>query len=273
MKSANLLRILAPGSFAWCSVFSEDCLKGNPTFVIRLSSWGDVRQLAAVAQCLGNHETTFFTLNDGILQIRWFAADKEVPLCGHGALAVASILESVLNDGNALPVLNHENKLWLLKQSGNPFIVLRRPLLIQISTEQFRVGAPVVEAFDVGRDYLLILKDEESLRRFRPIPGALESLDKIGCILSAPSSSGTAAFRFFAPRAGITEDRASGSVIPSLVEYWKQKGRAAPYTFYQESGYSIRIKAEENDRGIAVGGDVIILGVGGLASSIWSART
>jgi predicted PhzF superfamily epimerase YddE/YHI9 len=113
-----------------------------------------------------------------------------------------------------------------------------------------------VQAFDAGRDYLLILEDEETLKCFDPKQAGLERLAKIGCIISSPCKSGTASFRFFAPRVGIQEDRASGSVVPALMEYWAS-GEPGDHVFSQESGHGIKIRARWLDERVALTGEVL----------------
>jgi hypothetical protein len=100
------------------------------------------------------------------------------------------------------------------------------------------------------------LEDEYALKNFNPQAAGVQALDKIGCIISSPSASSTAAFRFFAPRVGIQEDRASGSVIPALVAYWGGD-RSGSYVFSQESGHNIQIQARQFGDRIGVSGEVL----------------
>lgn len=224
--------------------------------MFRLKSWPGADDLGALARFTGVEEATFVVFEDGVLEMRWFAGHREVPLCGHGALAAAAVLLPWLQEGELREVRNLPGKLWLSRFGGAPYIVLGRTPLTEISPSKIDAGISLVRAFDAGRDYLLIVDSEDALRRFDPRAASLERLDKIGCILASPSSSATAAFRFFAPRAGIMEDRASGSVIPALVEYWGGKG-TGDFCFHQESGHGIAIRARRLQERIAVSGEVL----------------
>jgi predicted PhzF superfamily epimerase YddE/YHI9 len=243
------------GEFAWCSVFSPELSDGNQTIVIRLKSWLDPAELGAMGEFVGHGEVTFVVLEQDRLEMRWFAGRREVPLCGHGALAASAVLLPQLKNGELREVHNLPGKLWLSRLGDVPYVVFPRARLAEIPVQEVDVGIPLAHAFDAGRDYLLIMdSDEAALRNFDP--AMAKRLDKIGCILSSRSESATASFRFFAPRVGITEDRASGSVIPALVEYWG-RDRSSPYTFHQESGHDIKIRAQQTGDKIGLTGEVL----------------
>jgi predicted PhzF superfamily epimerase YddE/YHI9 len=243
------------GEFVWCAVFSPNPSDGNQTVVIRLQSWPERHVLGEIAQFIG-HETTFVVFEQGKLEMRWFAGQNEVPLCGHCALAAASVFEAALKRDELLEVSNARSKLWLARVGDEPHVVFPGACLTEVPVEDFKLGVPLVRVFDAGRDYLLVLKDEDALKNFNPQAAGVQALGKIGCIISSPSASSTAAFRFFAPRVGIQEDRASGSVIPALVAYWG-RDRSGSYIFSQESGHNIRIRARQLDDRIGVSGEVL----------------
>lgn len=255
---ANSIRPAIPeiGEFVWCSVFSPRIYDGNQSIVIRLNSWPAKEWLCSTAAFLGKTETSFFVLGPNGLEIRWFAGDHEVPLCGHCALAVNAVLLPMLQDGELREVTNLGGRLWLSRHEGHPYIVLKAISLSPVPDEAVPLGGKVVRAFDAGRDYLVILEDEETLRNFDPKKAGIERLAKIGCIISSPSKSGTAAFRFFAPRVGIQEDRASGSVVPALMQYWA-RGTPGEHIFNQESGHDIKIRARWLGDRVALTGEVL----------------
>jgi predicted PhzF superfamily epimerase YddE/YHI9 len=257
------MQTLEAGEFAWCAVFSPHLSEGNQTVVIRLQSWPERRVLGAMARFVG-HETTFVVFEQDKLEMRWFAGQHEVPLCGHCALAACAVFASRLKDNELLEVNNLRGKLWLSRMGHEAHVVFPAARLTEVPAGSFALGIPVLRAFDAGRDYLFILENEDLLKKFDPQAAGIEDLDKIGCIVSSPSLSSTAAFRFFAPRVGIKEDRASGSVIPALMEYWVQ-GKPDEHSFHQASGYDIRIRARRFGDRVGVSGEVIEFARGKLA--------
>jgi predicted PhzF superfamily epimerase YddE/YHI9 len=265
------MQILEAGEFAWCAVFSPHLSEGNQTIVIRLESWPERRVLGAIARFVG-HETTFVVLEQDKLEMRWFAGQHEVPLCGHCALAASAVFASRLKEDELLEVNNLRGKLWLSRAGDKAHVVFPRARLTEVPAGPFELGIPVLRAFDAGRDYLFILEDEELLKKFDPQAAGIEGLDKIGCIVSSPSPSSTAAFRFFAPRVGIKEDRASGSVIPALMEYWAHD-KPGECTFHQASGYDIRIRARRFGDRVGVSGEVLEFARGKLAQQAAACST
>ena len=61
---------------------------------------------------------------------------------------------------------------------------------------------------------------EAQIRALRPDLERVAELDAFAIIASAPGSEVDFVFRFFAPRAGIPEDPATGSAHCTLVPYW-----------------------------------------------------
>jgi predicted PhzF superfamily epimerase YddE/YHI9 len=254
------------GEFVWCGVFSSCLRDGNPAFVIRLQSWPDDSELGFITAFMGHVEIAFVILENNNLQMRWFAGAHEVPLCGHAALAANAVFLSQMRNGELLPVLNIPGRLWLSRLADEPYLLFPRLHITEAPSSAFSIGLPKARVFDAGRDYLFIVEDEDTLKRFDPLHAGLESLDKIGIIVSSPSSSATAAFRFFAPRAGILEDRASGSVIPALAEFWGSE--SGNYSFNQESGHNIRIRAQKLGDRVGVTGEVLEFARGRLDSTL-----
>lgn len=250
--------VLGAGELAHCSVFSPLPGHGNPTVVMRLSAWPATSRLAELAQASGVAETTFVVLEDGVLDLRWFAGSREVPLCGHGALAAAAVLGRQLPAGELHPVRNLPGRLWLSCSAHDPMVAFRAAELRELPVDEYSLGMPAVRLFDAGRDLLVVLADEAALHAVRADAPEIARLPKIGCIVSAPSGDVTAAFRFFAPRAGIAEDRASGSVIPALVACWATNGNDR-FEFRQCSGWDIRIRARREGTRVLVGGEVVEL--------------
>jgi predicted PhzF superfamily epimerase YddE/YHI9 len=248
--------ILGVGEIAQCSVFSSFPEHGNPTAVMRLSEWPSAQRLQELALSSDVAEATFVVADPGEIEMRWFAGAHEVPLCGHGALAASALFMGMFTADELHEVSNLRGRLWLGHTADQALVAFQRIHLDEMPAHGLHFGVQPHRVFDAGRDYLVVLEDEEELLTYQPDPTLLRSLVKVGCIMTAPCAYGTAAFRFFAPRVGIPEDRASGSVIPALVEYWGREGQRT-FEFLQRSGWDIRIAARRQDGRILVMGDVI----------------
>lgn len=252
------------GSVTWCSVFAAPERGGGTTAVVRLPRWPDAESLLAIARASDVVETTFVVLNGGRLELRFFTAKTEVPLCGHGALAATATLAAVLA-AEPRPVDNLPGTIWLSRERG-PVVSFAPTKLREVSATKLDVRVPAVRAFDAGRDYLFVVESVAALRALRASELGAERLDKVGCLVAAPDGRGGVAFRFFAPLAGIPEDDASASVIPALVAHFGF-GPDDEGVFRQESGGNVTIRAFARGGRVAVTGDVLVLGHGRLSSA------
>ena len=81
------------------------------------------------------------------------------------------------------------------------------------------LGARPRETY-LARDILAVFDTEAAIQALRPDFGLIAALDAFAVIVSAPGNEVDFVFRFFAPRAGIPEDPATGSAHCTLVPYW-----------------------------------------------------
>ena len=77
--------------------FSDKPLGGNPAAIVPLESWLDDGLMQAIAAENNVAETAFFVKTGaGRYDLRWFAPNREVDLCGHATLASAWIDRSTV---------------------------------------------------------------------------------------------------------------------------------------------------------------------------------
>jgi PhzF family phenazine biosynthesis protein len=77
--------------------FSDKPLGGNPAAIVPLDAWIDDGLMQAIAAENNVAETAFFVqTGEGAYDLRWFAPDREVDLCGHATLASAWTLFNIL---------------------------------------------------------------------------------------------------------------------------------------------------------------------------------
>jgi len=79
--------------------FSAAPLGGNPAAIVPLERWLDAGLMQAIAAENNVAETAFFVKTGaGTYDLRWFAPDREVDLCGHATLASAWVIFNKLGD-------------------------------------------------------------------------------------------------------------------------------------------------------------------------------
>ncbi|OCG16949.1 PhzF family phenazine biosynthesis protein [Gilliamella sp. WF3-4] len=200
------------------SLFGNNLQNGNPTSVYELNMWISDNDIYSIVFNEVYEEITFFVRDKHDISIRWFSRIKELPLCGHGALAVAHVLYDFLPKGALINISNLKDKLWLFADNRKPYIVLKINNIFSYTSNENIVNYPFLAFFNCGRDLLMLVSCYEDVLNFDATLIAWESHNFVGFIIASKPNKGVVYFRFFAPRAGISEDRASASVIPSLIQ-------------------------------------------------------
>jgi PhzF family phenazine biosynthesis protein len=176
-------------------------------------------------------ETAFcIPLKDESFELRWFTPSGEVRLCGHATLAAAHVL---WEEGWVAP----QKPARFSTRSGE---LVATPLGRRIELDfparpPSEAEAPegMLEALGVTSsfvgldpdDYIVLLEDEEAVRRCAPNFTALGEIETRGVIITGPAAQPEVDFvsRFFAPRLGIDEDPVTGSAHCSLTPFWASR--------------------------------------------------
>jgi PhzF family phenazine biosynthesis protein len=211
--------------------FTDVAFAGNPAAVCVLIAPTTDAWMRAVAGEMRHSETAFCVpLKDESFELRWFTPNGEVRLCGHATLAAAHVL---WEEGWVAP----QRPVRFSTRSGD---LVATPLGRRIELDfparpPSEAEAPVgmlqalgVASSWVGRDpddYIVLLEDEETVRRCAPDFTALGKTETRGVIITAPAAQPEVDFvsRFFAPRFGIDEDPVTGSAHCSLTPFWASR--------------------------------------------------
>jgi PhzF family phenazine biosynthesis protein len=174
-------------------------------------------------------ETAFFLGANGKYKIRWFTPVQEVDLCGHATLAAAFVIFNYMekkrehvtftSKGGVLRVSRTRKDVYALDFPARPGERIDPPAELVAA-----LGAEPKEVF-AARDYMAVYDSEEQVRALRPDIGRLRALkdDNLGVIVTAPGEKADFVSRFFAPKAGIPEDPATGSSHCTLIPYWAER--------------------------------------------------
>jgi PhzF family phenazine biosynthesis protein len=165
--------------------------------------------------------------------LRWFTAQAELSICGHGTLAAARVL---FDTGRVAP-----GAIRFLTAAGN-LVAREVDELIEMDfpaegSDGVEAPAALIRALGIEPrrvernrlDYLVEVDSEETVRSLHPDYSRLREVDTRGVIVTA-RSTGDADFvsRFFAPRFGLDEDHVTGSAHCCLGPYWqRQLGRSS----------------------------------------------
>lgn len=246
------------------NAFAKKYCQGNPAGVCPLEEWIDDDLMQAVAKENGYSETAFFVKNGDEFDLRWFTPGCEVDLCGHGTLGTACVIANELGYYKDRMVFNTKSGKLIVAKRDDLFI-LDFPALPAKPAEAppnliEGLGAEPVEILK-AEDYLLIFKDEETIRNMKPDFKAVMNIDIRGTIVSAPASTPGIDFvsRWFgSAMTGIEEDPATGSAHCTLAPYWAEKMNKNQFKALQLSERGAEISCEVAGDRVKIGGNGVL---------------
>jgi len=206
--------------------FSSRVFSGNPAAVCPLERWLPDDQLQAIAAENNLSETAFFVRNGNRYDLRWMTPATEVDLCGHATLASAFVIFEYLDPTRPSVVFDtrsgelevaRKNQLLCMDFPARP------PQPVDAHPNVVRgLGAEPVEILG-SRDYLVVYRTEEEVRRLQPDMTLLADMDRFAIIATARGREADFVSRFFAPAQGVPEDPVTGSAHCTLAPYWAAK--------------------------------------------------
>ena len=241
--------------------FTDKPFSGNPAAVCVLAAPREEQWMQAVAREMNLSETAFLVPRAGDYDLRWFTPTVEVDLCGHATLASAHVLWEAGHLAPDAQARFHTRSGLLTAMRRGDWIELdfpARPVSELNEPPAAVVNALGVEPLFTGRtkdDYLIVVRDEETVRHASPDFTQLKRADLRGAIITARASTAGYDFvsRFFVPGAGIDEDPVTGAAHCVLGPYWQSQLGRDEFTAYQASARGGTVK-------VRVGGDRVYLG-------------
>ena len=242
--------------------FTSSVFSGNPAGVCLLDEWAEDAVLQSIAAENNLSETAFIVKEGTEYGLRWFTPKVEVDLCGHATLASAFVLFEYVDSSSERVSFNSKSGLLTVARSDDlltmdfparPAEACRTPKLL---AEAF--GNSPVETRHSVRDYLAVFDTEEEVRELEPDMQGLCKLDYLGIIVTAPGARSDFVSRFFAPRAGISEDPVTGSAHSTLVPYWAQRLRKSTLHALQVSKRGGELYCEDRGDRVRIAGRAVM---------------
>ncbi len=208
--------------------FTNQLFGGNPAAVCPLKEWLPAASMLQIAKENNLAETAFFISKGDDYELRWITPEIEIDLCGHATLATAHVIFTQI-------AVQRETINFHTLQAGTLSVSRQGDLY----TLDFPSRVPEPAALPEGltaalggtmpkqvlksRDYFLVYENEAEIIALKPDFSALNKIDAIGFIVTAPGTNSDFVSRFFAPKVGINEDPVTGSAHCNLIPYWAQQ--------------------------------------------------
>lgn len=212
------------------SVFSSKELgyKGNPAAVVLCNKMMNTEDMQQKATVIGLPATSFVTIDEeGKCNVRWFAPDAEIKLCGHGAAAAGIFLSDHLNkkdtmlyyDGGEINVTVDEDTFYMSLEA----IPILRTLSECPAAIKEGLGIPVLGLFETANKHLILTDSAASVKQMNPDFDRLRDSEIFGYAVTAPGDTVDFVSRTLVPHVNQLEDYATGSSHAMLVPYWSEK--------------------------------------------------
>jgi PhzF family phenazine biosynthesis protein len=224
--------------------FASKPLEGNPAAIVPLDSWLDAELMQRIAAENNVAETAYFVKTGaGAYDLRWFAPNREVDLCGHATLASAWIIFNKIDtdlrevrfmtrSGELVVTRNAQGNVMSLPSAASEAFTPpagfadalgkslggKPPAELHISAKG-GAGAKALIAVWNTPDEIKALEPGADLQQVAMQVGA-------GSVLATAAGGGTPydmVSRFFAPYYGVPEDPVTGSAHCALTPFWAKR--------------------------------------------------
>nr|WP_192928536.1 PhzF family phenazine biosynthesis protein [Photobacterium alginatilyticum] len=206
------------------NVFTGNTACGNPAAVVKLEAWVPLDILQALSGKLEQPVTSFIVEANEGYEIRWFAKEIEINLCGHGSLAAAAAIFEMIPDHAPVVTLFSKHGTVTVTKSSDAFTMTmpgwKEARCSGLAKHADMLGLEAIDVFST-RDLVIVLEHVEQVRRYQPDFDKISSINDFhATILTARNGNNGYVLRYFAPSIGINEDLATGSAQCSLGPYW-----------------------------------------------------
>lgn len=214
--------------------------------------------MQAVATETGLPATAFVLPGeDDIRPIRWFAPDREIALCGHGALAAGHVVLATSDSEKAKFRAASGGLLTVRRLLGHAAYELGLPALAstprKIGGLAEALGRPPVESLWRNGGYAVaVFSEAADVLALAPEASALRALGNWQVTATAPGIGVDVVSRVFS--AGGREDAATGSAHALLTPYWTARLGRPTFTARQASARGARFNCRIEGATVWLGG-------------------
>ncbi len=208
--------------------FAEELFTGNPAAVVPCHAMPTPEMMQQIASENNYSETAFVVkTGDGQYDLKWFTPGGEIDLCGHATLGTAFVLHQFADKGVTEMHFHTLSGLLSVTKEGDAFTLdfpVGKTKPIPVTEEILRATNGLAkEAYYDGGDMVVVIEDEESLKRYTPDEKLILNVDGLGLILTAPSRQVDFVSRCFYPKLHVLEDPVTGRAHTYSGPIWAKK--------------------------------------------------
>jgi PhzF family phenazine biosynthesis protein len=251
-----------PAPFYQVDAFAARRFAGNPAAVLVLESYPADAVMQAVAMENNLAETAFLVKDGGDYRLRWFTPKLEVPLCGHATLASAAVVLERLEPQRAQVVFHTKSGMLTVRRAEQGY-VMDLPARPSERCDEPQglsgaLGAEVKETWVNVFNYMAVLEDAAQVRALAPDFAAVQRIDRLGIIVTAPGDQGyDCVSRYFAPQKGIPEDPVTGAAHCMLAPYWGKRLHKTELRAFQASPRGGELRCRLTGERVELEGDCV----------------
>lgn len=177
-----------------------------------------------IANDLNQPATTFIWEAGEEWRIRWFAPNQEIPLCGHGTMAAVALFDHL---GKIPPTFHYKEGTVTGAVDASGISTVLKAGTFEESTppEELKeaLGVDIKEYYTTSDKDLVILENQQTVKKMQPDFDALKKLKPFGYAVTAKGDEVDFVSRTLVPKVQQLEDHATGSSHTVLVPFWKEK--------------------------------------------------
>lgn len=252
-------------NFWLITVFSDrdDDILGNVSAVVELENKIESQKMQRIANDFNQPATTFIWQDGEDWNIRWFAPDAEIPLCGHGTMAAVALFHSL---HKPIPSFHYskgevngfaeDSSIYSQLQKGD-FKATPVPQGLEEA-----LGVKIIEHFESSDKNIVLLDSEKEVKEMQPNFDALKKLPPFGYAVTAKGETVDFVSRTLVPKVQQLEDHATGSSHTVLVPFWSKRLNKSELSSRQLSRRGGKFECRLSKGIVTLGGEYEVLGEG-----------
>jgi predicted PhzF superfamily epimerase YddE/YHI9 len=203
---------------------------GNTASVVFLENPLSDKKMQEIAAGFNQPATTYLWKGEKENQfnVRWFAPDEEIGLCGHGSLAAIAFLSEKYDAKFDIDLVFRHGMLAGRRIDKHSCLLSLKPIPVvsEETPSEFlaeALGTPVLGHYKTENKDIILTGNEEDVKKMQPDFVKLRQLETFGYAVTAPGNQVDFVSRTLVPHVQQLEDPATGSSHAALVPFWSQR--------------------------------------------------